>query len=348
MFIYKGKHPFTLEHKLSLHLSFLLFTFAWKNNRNMKTTIAMLLIIPLMWACSSKTEQKGWRFSNDVYVAIDETFRPIMDEELKTFGLQPRNVDVELNPIYCSEDSAIKMLVADSIRSCVATRLLNDYERQQVSANKLTVMWHLIGTDAFALIMNKENPDTLITVDELRRIVSGEITRWEQLRHSSKKGDISLVFDHSGSSTLRYMRDSLCAGNQLKGRLYAQGSNEAVIEYVKSDSMVIGVVGTNWLKEPGGEVLNDFTNLDVHVMKVTRDTLPDAVGFRPYQYRIATGDYPLLRSVYVMTTDPRRNSNTQLFHYFLKGQKGQTIILNGSQMLPITPVQVKAVSVVTD
>ena len=314
----------------------------------MKKTVILCLSVLLLWSCGNKVERSGWRFSNDVYVAIDETFRPIMDEELKTFGLQPRNIDVELHPVYCSEDSAIKMLVADSIRSCVATRLLSEYERQQIAANKLSLMWHLIGTDAFALVMNKENPDTLISVDELRRIVSGEITRWEQLRHSRKKGELSLVFDHSGSSTVRFMRDSLCDGKELKGRLYAQGSNLSVIDYVKGDSMVIGVVGTNWLKNPSEVVLNDFSDLDVHVMKVTRDTTLDAIGFRPYQYRIATGDYPLLRSVYVMTTDPRRNSSTQLFHYFLKGQKGQTIILNGSQMLPITPVQVKSVSVVRE
>ena len=314
----------------------------------MRNIVIYFICAILFWSCSKKTERTGWRFSNDVYVAIDETFRPIMDEELKTFGLQPRNVDVTLNPVYCSEDSAIKMLISDSIRSCVVTRLLSDYERSLIETNKLSLMWHLIATDAFALIMNKENPDTLITVDELRRIALGEITRWEQLRHSGKEGELSLVFDHSGSSTLRYIRDSLCGGQELKGNLYAQGSNLDVISYVKSDPMVIGVVGTNWLKSSDQAVLNDFSDLDVHVMKVTRDTLPDAVGFRPYQYRIATGDYPLLRSVYVMTTDPRRNSNTQLFHYFLKGQKGQTIILNSSQMLPITPVQVKSVSVVTE
>ena len=33
------------------------------------------------------------------------------------------------------------------------------------------------------------------------------------------------------------------------------------------------------------------------------------------------------------------------FFFFVKGQKGQTIICNNSQLLPITPVQVKSVSV---
>ncbi|MCI6725302.1 MAG: phosphate ABC transporter substrate-binding protein, partial [Bacteroidales bacterium] len=66
---------------------------------------------------------------------------------------------------------------------------------------------------------------------------------------------------------------------------------------------------------------------------------------RPYQYYIATADYPLLRSVYIINTDPRSSSMLRNFYFFVKGQKGQTIICNNSQLLPITPVQVKSVSV---
>lgn len=314
----------------------------------MKQIFFLFAALMLTFAsCSDQPTPKGWRFSDEVIVAIDETFRPIMEEELSAFGLHRKDSSI-LRPIYCSEDSAMKMLVNDSIRCAVVTRPLSENERSRIAANRLSIMQAMIATDAFALIMNKENPDTLISVDELKKIVSGEITRWEQLSFSSKKGEISLVFDHSGSSTVRYMRDSLCNGKELKGNLFAQGSNEAVIDFVKNDDSVIGVVGTNWLKDKGKTAMDDFSDLDVHVMKVTKDSTIDAVGFRPYQYRIATGDYPLLRSVYVITTDPRRQSNTQMLFYFLKGQKGQTIICNNSQMLPITPVQVKAVSVVLD
>lgn len=301
--------------------------------------LAMLTIA----SCQKPKPLTGWRYSEDVHVAVDETFQPIMDEELQTFGLH--HVEAGLHPTYCSEDSAIRMLLMDSIRCCVVTRTLTDEEKEYIRSHKLGLQWAQIATDALALITNKENTDSLITVEEIKGIVTGKITQWEQLRNSKKKGKLSLVFDHSGSSTVRYMRDSLCNGEPLKGNLYAQGTNLAVIEAVKNDPSVIGVVGANWLKEQKAAVLHDFSNLDVLVMKVSKDKDEDPVGFRPYQYRIATADYPLLRSVYVMTTDPRRDSNVRLFYFFLKGSKGQVIICNSSQMLPIAPVQVKSVSI---
>ena len=311
--------------------------------RKIPFLLIALFLLTVLVSCGKQKTVSGWRYSDDVHVAIDETFRPIMELELEAFASQ--HIEAERCPVYCSEDSAIRMLLQDSIRSCVVTRTLSDAEKDLIKSNNLGLMWARIATDAIAIISNKENPDTLITVDDIKGIVTGKITRWEQLKHSHKKGKISLVFDHSGSSTVRFMRDSLCGGAELQGNLYAQGTNLAVVEAVKNDPLVIGVVGANWLKKSGQDVITDFSDLDVFVMKVSKDTDDDPVGFRPYQYRIATGDYPLLRSIYAITTDPRRQSNVQMFYFFLKGRRGQLIICKDSQMLPIAPVQVKAVSI---
>lgn len=309
--------------------------------RNLWLLVAAVCIT-LATSCGSNHRKPAtWRTSDDVHIAVDETFRDIMEEEIGTFGLL--NPASAMKPVYCSEDSAIRMLLRDSVRCAITTRKLSKDELDVLKNYKLDAKQAMIATDAFALIVSKDNPDTLITVSEIRDIVSGRITRWEQLKHSGKKGELKLVFDNSGSSTVRYMRDSLLAGQQVAGNLYAQGSNQAVIDAVKDNSEIIGVVGANWLKGKSDSVLTSFENLDVKVLKVARKDGKNEIGWRPYQYRILTGDYPLIRSVYVILTDPRVRSYTKSFFYFLKGQKGQTIICNSSQLLPYTPVQYKSV-----
>lgn len=309
--------------------------------RNLWLLVAAVCIT-LATSCGSNHRKPAtWRTSDDVHIAVDETFRDIMEEEIETFGLL--NPTSAMKPVYCSEDSAIRMLLRDSVRCAITTRKLSKDELDVLKNYKLDAKQAMIATDAFALIVSKDNPDTLITVTEIRDIVSGRITRWEQLKHSGKKGELKLVFDNSGSSTVRYMRDSLLAGQQVAGNLYAQGSNQAVIDAVKDNPEIIGVVGANWLKGKSDSVLTSFENLDVKVLKVARKDGKNEIGWRPYQYRILTGDYPLIRSVYVILTDPRVRSYTKSFFYFLKGQKGQTIICNSSQLLPYTPVQYKSV-----
>lgn len=309
--------------------------------RNLWLLVAAVCITLATSCGSNHRKPAGWRTSDDVHIAVDETFRDIMEEEIETFGLL--NPASAMKPVYCSEDSAIRMLLRDSVRCAITTRKLSKDELDVLKNYKLDAKQAMIATDAFALIVSKDNPDTLITVSEIRDIVSGRITRWEQLKHSGKKGELKLVFDNSGSSTVRYMRDSLLAGQQVTGNLYAQGSNQAVIDAVKDNPEIIGVVGANWLKGKSDSVLTSFENLDVKVLKVARKDGKNEIGWRPYQYRILTGDYPLIRSVYVILTDPRVRSYTKSFFYFLKGQKGQTIICNSSQLLPYTPVQYKSV-----
>lgn len=309
--------------------------------RNLWLLVAAVCIT-LATSCGSNHRKPAtWRTSDDVHIAVDETFRDIMEEEIETFGLL--NPASAMKPVYCSEDSAIRMLLRDSVRCAITTRKLSKDELDVLKNYKLDAKQAMIATDAFALIVSKDNPDTLITVSEIRDIVSGRITRWEQLKHSGRKGELKLVFDNSGSSTVRYMRDSLLAGQQVAGNLYAQGSNQAVIDAVKDNPEIIGVVGANWLKGKSDSVLTSFENLDVKVLKVARKDGKNEIGWRPYQYRILTGDYPLIRSVYVILTDPRVRSYTKSFFYFLKGQKGQTIICNSSQLPPYTPVQYKSV-----
>ena len=305
--------------------------------------IAAVVCTLLATSCGNHRKSADWRTSDEVHIAVDQTFQDIMEDELQTFARF--HVEAEPRPVYVSEDSALWLLLNDSVRSALVTRALTDQERLIVESHRLSVKQALVAYDAFALIVNKANSDTVISVDELRDIVSGRITRWEQLKCGTRHGELKLVFDQSGSSTVRYMRDSLLLGGELKGNIYAQGGNRDVIETVKQDPEVIGVVGTNWLKARGDSALTSFDNLDVKVLKVTRKYDEDPIGWRPYQYRIMTGDYPLVRSVYLICTDPFRKSKTTTFFYFLKGDAGQRIICNDSQLLPRMQVQFRSVTV---
>lgn len=312
----------------------------------MKTKHLLLLML-CTWLCLACGKKRAgtaadWLKADDVHVAIDETFRPLMEAELEVFAA--RHPEAALYPQYVSENEAIRLLVSDSLRCCVATRKLSEKELRMVEANRLRARHTRIAYDAFALITHKANPDTAITLDEIRGIVSGKITRWEQLSRSTRKGELSLVFDNEGSSTVRYMTDSLNGGQPLKGNVFAQGSNEKVIELVKQDPDIIGVVGADWLKQKGDSALHSFRNLDFNVMLVSRFSGVQGMYFRPYQYYIATGEYPLVRDVYAITTDPRTKSQVKNFYFFLSGQVGQLVICNNSQMLPVMPVQVKSVA----
>ena len=310
----------------------------------MRKLLFPFLVLLLLVSCGTNPKKaNSYLHEDDVKFAADVSFLPILQELSQLYGL--RKPESVMLPLYCSEDSAIRLLLADSVRMAISTRPLNDNEKAIVEQHNLPLLQSKIAYDAFALIVNKENPDTVTNVNELRKIVQGKITRWEQLEMGSKKGELSLVFDASGSSTVRYMKDSLNNGKDLKGNIFAQGSNLKVIQTIKDNPNAIGVVSTDWLRVHQGDTttLQNFYGLDVRVMLVGKVGKAKADWQRPYQYYIATGEYPLVRSVWEITTDPRTRSTMRSFYFFLKENDGQRVINSSSQLLTRNQVQIKEV-----
>lgn len=282
--------------------------------------------------------------SDYVCVAIDETFRPIFDILVKDF--RDRNADAFTDPLFMPENDAIKLLLADSVRSIVVTRKLTGKENDYLRAKyNLVAKEGTVAFDAITLIANPSNPDSLISVDEIKKIVEGKITDWSQLRHNNgKKGEIELVFDNNGSSTVRYMQDSLCGGGKLKGKLRAAETYDELIKYVHNKKDAIGVLGVDWVGNPKDTTRLSFTN-EVRIMKVgVKSSEYPEDYYLPYQFYISTGSYPLTRCLYIITTDPRTRSLEKHFYYYITdnpnhNNMGQMMILHHSQLLPYMAVQ---------
>ena len=306
-------------------------------------------IILLLNACGgSSTPNANYLHEDDVKFAADASFEPIVQELSDLFNA--RHPEATMLPFYCNEDSAIRLLVRDSLRMVITTRKLTENEKALIQKAKHNYKQSLFAYDAFALIVNKNNPDTVINMNEIKGIISGKITDWSQLEVTHKSGPLHMLFDHSGSSTVRFMKDSLNGGKPLSGNIYAEDNYDDVIKVVQEREDVIGVVSTDWLRVSKGDTcaLENFRDLDVRVMLVGFYGLKDPLGLdardwqRPYQYYIATGEYPLFRGVYAICTDSRPKSMTSMFYFFLKGD-GQRVICNSSQLLPRNQVQVRNV-----
>lgn len=308
----------------------------------MKKLPFLFLFAVIIAACGSNGKKPiDFLKEDEVTFAADNSFEPIVGELAELFV--GRHIEAGMHPNYVSEDSAIKLLVDDSVRLAITTRPLNEREKFEIKKHR-NINETLIAYDAFALIVNQNNPDTLLYLDDIRGIISGRITDWSQLaKNDGKKGKLTLVFDQNGSSTVRYMQDSLNNGKPLSGNVRAQGSMRGVIDAVKEREDIIGVVSTDWLRETAGDstTRENFRGLGLNVVLLKKDENQN-YWRRPYQAYILDGTYPLWRSVYVASTYTRRNSMISLFYFFLKGD-AQRVICRSSQLLPRAQTQVRQV-----
>lgn len=301
--------------------------------------IILLMVAVLFVACRTKPKDKftDTPTSGVIPVSVDQSFQPIISQEINVFegiyslaGIVPR---------YCSEVEAVSLLLKDSVRLAITTRMLTAQEQESFKSRKFFPREVKIALDGMALIVNNENQDTLISIIDLQKVMTGEVTDWKTLDSRLPKENIELVFDHPNSSTVRFAIDSVCRGKKLSDRLWAGKSDQGVINYVARTPQAMGIVGVSWLQNPEDSTRLSFLK-KVKVMAVSKaDKATESNSYQPWLAYLATGEYPLTRSVYAILTDPR-NGLASGFTSFLASDRGQRIILKAG-LVPVTqPIRI--------
>jgi phosphate transport system substrate-binding protein len=312
--------------------------------------ISFLLVLSciLFTACNKgKTPKSGkWQdtmTSGYIPIAVDESFEPIIRAEVDVFEMvYPRT---GIDPVYTTEKEAIDLLMKDSVRLAVVSRRLTEIEKQILKYNKRIPQEWKIATDAVALIINKSNPDSLIGIPTLKKILTGELSKWKEINPKSPlTGDINVVFDNKESGTIRYMLDSICGSTSLSANVFAEKKNKDVIDYVAESPHALGIIGVNWVGSDSDSTRTGKKfNERVRVMAVSRtESASEYNTWKPYQAYIALNNYPLVRDVYIILNDPKGGLSAGLSS-FICSQRGQFIILK-SGLVPATQnVQVRDV-----
>lgn len=301
--------------------------------------IVGLLSLGFLAACNGKPKdgRTDTYSSGVVKITSDESFSPIIQEEIAVFENMYPNAKIK--PIFTDEVNAVNLLLKDTVRLAIVTRTFTKKEMESFHSRQYEPRFIHVATDGLALIVNRNSKDTLITVEQFRKILSGQIKNWNQLGAKSNKGKITLVFDNPNSSTVRYAIDSICHGRPISnGNVRAQKTNKQVIDYVAKTPGAIGVIGVNWL-ETGNDSTNLTYNKEIRVMSVSNqiEATPEN-SYKPYQAYLYTGEYPMSRPIYLLLNDPR-NGLSWGFATFMTTDKGQRIILKSGLLPETQPVR---------
>ncbi|MBQ7823448.1 MAG: substrate-binding domain-containing protein [Bacteroidaceae bacterium] len=300
--------------------------------------IMILVVIPILFACKGdeKKKPRDTISSGMITLCADESFEPIIEQEILVFeSLYP---DANIIPIYTDERNVMNLFLQDSVRMAIATRQLSEAEKNSMKQRNFMVREIRIAIDGIALITNKENPDTLITMSNLKKILTGEIDSWKQLNPNSKAGKLQLVFDNPNSSSVRFAIDSICKGDSLSPNLTAQQTNKGVIDFVSKNEGAIGVIGVSWIGDKSDSTNLTFLN-NLRVMSVsTEDTATPENSYKPYQAYIQLQKYPLRRNIYILLNNTH-NGLSVGFSTFMASDRGQRIILKAGILPATQPVR---------
>lgn len=298
-----------------------------------------LLVTAFVFTSCADRDKDGNLLDQTTYgnitIAVDESLKPLIDAEIDTFEATYR--DAHINVIYTSEDKAIRAMLQDSARLAIVTRSLTQEETDYLLTQKINGKEQRIAKDAVALIMNRASNDTLMFLDDFKKLLTGTNNlSLINKRYSSVPKVV--VFDQPSSGIVRYLQDSVVQFEKLPDYCYAVNGNAQVIDYVSKNPHAIGLIDVSWISDRDDSTVNSFLG-SIKVVGLS----DQGDFFQPYQAYIADRSYPLLRDIKILSREARMGLGSG-FTAFVASERGQRIVLKSGIVPATMPIRVIQVS----
>jgi len=188
--------------------------------------------------------------------------------------------------------------------------------REVTSAEKAKYPSFVITTvaqDGIAVVVNPANEIKYITLDQIRDIFLGKMTKWSEISGANVPGtnnQIVVIGRDSASGTRSYFDETLLAKKTPTAKMLEKNSNGAVLQTVAQTPGSIGYVSI-------GFVSNDVKPLPIwyNADKIVAPSLAN----------VKTKTYPVSRDLYVITNGNPSGLAGDFITYIL-GADGQKIV----------------------
>jgi len=275
--------------------------------------------------------------SGKIKIVADESFEPIIDSQVHVFtGLYNQAF---ITPTYKSESDVMKDFMNDSVNVIVTSLKLSDEQTTILKAKLLEPRTVAVAWDALALIVNKQNYDSLLTYDKVESIFKGNITDWKDIDPKSKLGKINIIFDNDKSGNIRYFKEKFGL-TALGPNFYAVKSNSDVVDYVSKSPNSIGIVSVNWISDRDDPQCLTFIR-KIRVVGVSPQYITSEFSY-PLQAYIYDKSYPFIRQINMITRETYYGLGSG-FIAFVASEQGQRVILKSGLLpstMPIRTIQV--------
>jgi len=239
-------------------------------------------LILLLAGCQSKKSERPSIYEGRINVAIDESILQVIHAE--TDGYRMHYPKASFNNFVMPENTAVKLLLQDSMDVICITRTLNEEEMEVLKKREITYKPAPMALDAVVLIAHPEASLEGVSLESLKRMFTDE------------SSPSKLVFDSGNSSNLNQVLTRLGITDFSRKNVVAAGGNQKVFDWVKKDKNAIGFVGYNLISEKSSELSRDLKS-SVKVLAVS----DEGTGVLPSKSTILEQTYPFHRTIYLHT-----------------------------------------------
>jgi len=182
----------------------------------------------------------------------------------------------------------------------VATAVLSHGSKPQETATAL---------DGIGVYVNETNPIEALTMDQLHDIFTGKITNWNKV--GGPDLEITVYSRENNSGTYAFFKETVLEDKDYTQRAQTMAGTAALISAVAEDKRGIGYGGVGYAK-----------GVRIVPLKRTDDGEPA----EPTEAKVASGDYPISRALYLYANPKSLTPEANAFLAFTTSPDGQRIV----------------------
>lgn len=197
----------------------------------------------------------------------------------------------------------------------MSSRRIKDQERESLLSVygdlKLPENELVVGLDGLAIITHSGNPVPSLSVTQIAKLFSGEITNWKDLGWKDlpvtlyARDDKSGTWDSFKSMVLEPTKATLSSS----AKRYE--SSTSLSDDVAKDAGAIGFIGLPYVRR---------------AKLVPVSAAKDALAILPNHFTVSTEDYVLSRRLYMYSSQSSSNYYAEEFLKFISGERAQSIV----------------------
>jgi len=268
-----------------------------------KSKLAVMLALVLVAAVfaagcagsSEKGEENASGVSGTVKVAGSTSVQPLSEELSEVF--MDEYPDVTISVTGGGSSAGVEAANTGTANIGASSREIKEEEKSYGLTETV------IAKDGIAVVVNAENPAADLTLEQVKKIFTGEITNWSEIGGADKP--ITVVVREEGSGTRGAFEEIVLGDARFIANAIIQNSTGAIKNAVISDPYAVGFISMG--------------SVDTSVKDVKVDGV-EATG-----ENVTNGSYKISRP-FLYLTKGEPDAATKAFIEFVLSEEGQQIV----------------------
>ncbi|MGE3063629.1 MAG: PstS family phosphate ABC transporter substrate-binding protein [bacterium] len=258
----------------------------------MKRTILAFLILVIA---------AGTVFAGDITMSGSTTVFPIAQLAAERF--MENNEDINISVRGGGSGVGITDIMLGRVDIGNASRSIKTKELKQAKENGINIVETVVANDGIAIVINPSNGINELTLEQAKKIFTGEISNWKQL--GGKSMPIVAISRDVSSGTFEVFKELVLRGGKVREDALLLASNNAVASNVAETPGAIGYIGFGFLSDK------------IKALKID--------NVEPSEKTVNDGTYKIARKLY-MYTNGSPKGEVKSFIDFILSEDGQEIV----------------------